>query len=155
MASGIEIAKPFVQATIHVLSTMAGISPTAGKPYIKTSLVAQGDVSAIVGVTGDKNGVISVTFTRSCAIALVKGMLGNDIQDIVQDTKDAVGEITNMISGQARGGLSEMGMNFQGSVPSVIMGDQHTISHCTKGPVVAVPFVSEHGNFTLEFSFQE
>lgn len=155
MAAGIEIAKPFVQATIHVLSTMAGLSPTAGKPYIKNSLVAQGDVSAIVGVTGFKNGTISVTFTRTCAVALVKGMLGNDIQDILQDTKDAVGEITNMISGQARGGLAEMGMNFQGSTPTVIMGDNHTISHCAKGPVVAVPFSSEHGDFTLEFSFED
>lgn len=154
MPAGVEIAKPFVQATIHVLSTMAGLSPTAGKPYIKTSLKAQGDVSAIVGVTGYKNGTISVTFTRSCAIALVKGMLGNDIQDILQDTQDAVGEVTNMVSGQARAGLSEMGMNFQGSTPSVIMGDNHTISHCTKGPVVAVPFTTEHGDFTLEFSFE-
>lgn len=133
---------------------MAGLSPSAGKPYVKTTLTAQGDVSAIVGVTGDKNGTISVTFTRSCAIALVKGMLGNDIHDILQDTKDAVGEITNMISGQARGGLSEMGMSLQGSTPSVIMGDNHTISHCSKGPVVAVPFNTEHGDFTLEFSFE-
>lgn len=154
MLMGVEIAKPFVQATIHVLSTMANMSPTPGKPYVKTSLVAQGDVSAIVGVTGDKNGTISVTFSRACAIALVKGMLGNDIQDIIQDTKDAVGEITNMISGQARGGLSEMGMNFQGSTPSVIMGDNHTISHCAKGPVMAVPFTTEHGDFTVEFSFE-
>lgn len=154
MSVGIEIAKPFVKATIHVLSTMANISPMPGKPYVKTSLTAQGDVSAIVGVTGFQNGTISVTFTRACAIALVKGMLGNDIQDIIQDTKDAVGEITNMISGQARGGLAEMGMNFQGSTPSVIMGDNHTISHCTKGPVMAVPFTTEHGDFTVEFSFE-
>lgn len=153
MPSGVEIAKPFVQATIHVLSCMAGLTPTPGTPYVKKNSVAQGDVSAIVGITGDKAGSISVTFSKACAIALVRGMLGEDIQDILQDTKDAVGEITNMISGQARGGLSEMGMNFQGSTPSVIMGDNHTLSHITKGPVVAIPFQTEHGEFTLEFSF--
>lgn len=153
MPNGVEIAKPFVQATIHVLSCMAGLTPTPGAPYVKKNSVAQGDVSAIVGITGDKAGSISVTFSKACAIALVRGMLGEDIQDILQDTKDAVGEITNMISGQARGGLSEMGMNFQGSTPSVIMGDNHTLSHITKGPVVAIPFQTEHGEFTLEFSF--
>lgn len=149
--SAVEIAKPFIQATIHVLSTMASITPTPGTPYVKKSDVAQGDVSAIVGITGDKAGTISVTFTKSCAIGLVRGMLGDDIQDILQDTKDAVGEITNMISGQARSGLSEMGMNFQGSTPSVIMGDNHTISHITKGQVVAIPFTSNVGEFTVEF----
>ncbi len=151
--SGIEIAKPFVQATIHVLSTMAGITPTPGTPYVKKNAVAQGDVSAIVGITGDKAGSVSVTFTKKCAIGLVRGMLGDDIQDIVQDTKDAVGEITNMISGQARSGLAEMGMVFQGSTPSVIMGDNHTIGHVTKGPIMAIPFTSEAGEFTVEFCF--
>lgn len=151
MATGVEIAKPFVQATIHVLSTMTGLTPAPGVPYVKKNSVAQGDVSAIVGITGEKAGSISVTFTKSCAIALVRGMLGDDIQDILQDTKDAVGEITNMISGQARNGLAEMGLTFQGSTPSVILGDNHTLSHCAKGPVIAIPFQTEHGAFTLEF----
>lgn len=152
--SGVEIAKPFIHATIHVLSTMAGITPSPGVPYVKKTLQAQGDVSAIVGITGDKAGSISVTFTKQCAIGLVRGMLGDDIQDILQDTKDAVGEITNMISGQARSGLSELGLNFQGSTPSVVMGDNHVISHITKGPVVAIPFSSPAGDFTVEFCFE-
>ena len=151
--AGFEIAKPFVQATIHVLSTMARITPVPGTPYVKRDATAQGDVSAIVGITGYKAGSISVTFTKKCAIALVHGMLGDDIQDIAQDTKDAVGEITNMISGQARNGLVEMGMVFQGSTPTVIMGDNHTIRHVTKATVMAIPFTSNAGEFTVEFCF--
>lgn len=152
--NGIEVAKPFIAATVNVLSTMAGIQPQPGKPYVKKNNVAKGDVSAVIGITGHKNGSISVTFTKSCAIALVKGMLGDDIQDILQDTKDAVGEVTNMISGEARAGLAEMGMVFQGSTPSVIMGDGHTISHVTKSPIMAIPFLTNHGEFTVEFCFE-
>lgn len=152
--SGIEIAKPFVTATTNVLSTMAGITPTPGQPYVKKNNVAKGDVSAVVGITGHKNGSISVTFTKQCAIAVVKAMLGDDIQDIIQDTKDAVGEITNMISGQARAALAEMGMVFQGATPSVIMGDGHTISHVTKSPIIAIPFTTNHGEFTVEFCLE-
>ncbi|MFV0421983.1 chemotaxis protein CheX [Oleidesulfovibrio sp.] len=152
--SGIEIAKPFVTATTNVLSTMAGITPTPGQPYVKKNNVAKGDVSAVVGITGHKNGSISVTFTKQCAIAVVKAMLGDDIQDIIQDTKDAVGEVTNMISGQARAALAEMGMVFQGATPSVIMGDGHTISHVTKSPIIAIPFKTNHGEFTVEFCLE-
>lgn len=154
MSTGIEIAKPFINATVNVLSTMAMITPTPGKPYVKKNNTAHGDVSAVIGITGDKNGSISVTFTKKAAIALVKSMLGDDIQDIIQDTKDAVGEVTNMISGQARAGLAEMGMVFQGSTPSVIMGDGHTISHVTKSPIMAIPFSTSHGEFTVEFCFE-
>ncbi|WP_243358156.1 chemotaxis protein CheX [Fundidesulfovibrio terrae] len=153
-ATDAEIAKPFVQATKHVLSTMAMIDPTPGKPYVKKNDAAAGDVSAVVGLTGDKRGSISLSFSKKCAVAIVKNMLGDDIQDIVQDAKDAVGEITNMISGQARAGLAQMGLTMQASTPTVIFGDNHTISHVSSGPVVAIPFTSEHGDFTVEFCFQ-
>ena len=149
------IGKHFISATTHVLSAMANIVPHAGTPYVKETMFAKGDVSAIVGITGHARGSISVSFTKPCAIALVKGMLGDDIQDIIQDTRDAVGEITNMISGQARASLAEAGMVFQGATPTVIMGDGHTIGHVSRGPVIAIPFTTEHGEFTIEFCMDE
>ena len=149
-----EIAKPFVQATRHVLTTMAMLEPAPGKPFVKKSNTASGDVSAVVGLTGDKHGSISISFSKKCAIAIVKNMLGDDIVDIIQDAKDAVGEITNMISGQARAGLAEKGLVLQGSTPTVIMGDNHSITHIAKSPIMAIPFETDAGNFTIEFCFE-
>jgi chemotaxis protein CheX len=153
MLEGVAIAKPFVKAVVAVLGTMAGITATPGVPYVKKNPVAKGDVSAIVGVTGGKVGTIAVSFSRSCSLALVRGMLGDDIEDVLQDTQDAVGEITNMVSGQARASLAEMGISLQGSTPTVIMGDGHLIRHISSNPVVAIPFSTEHGDFTIEFCF--
>ena len=143
MSAGVEIAKPFITAVTMVLSTMAGVTPTAGKPYVKKNLRASGDISAIVGITGAHRGTISLTFSRSCAVHLVKAMLGDDISDIIQDTSDAVGEITNMVSGQARAGLAEMGIILQGSTPSIILGDNHTLAHVSSSPIIAIPFSTE------------
>jgi chemotaxis protein CheX len=154
VSTGVEIAKPFIEATTTVLQTMAMLNPKAGKPFVKKDKAASGDVSAVIGFTGDKNGSISVSFSKKCAITMVKNLLGDAVEDLVQDTKDAVGEVCNMISGQARAGLSQMGMTFHGSTPTVIMGDGHTISHVSKGPVIAIPFTTEGGDFTLEFSFE-
>jgi chemotaxis protein CheX len=95
-----------------------------------------------------------MSFDKKCAVSIVKNMLGDEIDDIMQDVKDAVGELTNMISGQARAGLAERGLVFQGSTPSVIMGDGHTISHVAKNPIMAIPFMTEHGGFTIEFCFE-
>jgi chemotaxis protein CheX len=150
----VNLAKPFVNATVDVLSTMAMVKPKPGKPYVKEDKIAHGDVTGVIGITGEKNGTISVTFTKDCALAIVKNMLGGFIEDPVQDVKDAVGEVTNMISGQARRGLSEMGLVFQAATPTVIMGNGHTISHVSTAPVMAVPFTTEHGDFTVEFCFE-
>ena len=151
MSTGIEIAKPFINATKDVLSMMAGIEAEPQKPYVKKGLLAEGDISAVVGITGTYQGTISLSFSKECAFGVVRGMLGDDIEDLVQDSRDAVGEICNMISGQARAALVAMEIVLQGSTPSVIVGDNHSISHACGVPVVAIPFVTEFGNFTLEF----
>ena len=152
--SDVALAKPFVQATINVLSSMTGLSPVPGKPYVKKTDKAQGDVSAIVGITGCKSGAVALSSSQSCAIALVKGMLGDAIEDIIADTRDAVGEITNMISGQARATLSEMGLPLQGSTPSIVFGANHSLSFPGQVTTVAIPFETDYGAFTLEFCFQ-
>ncbi len=150
----IELAKPFIKAAISVVSTMAFITPVPGKPFVKKNNTATGDVTGLVGITGKQNGSVSISFSKGCAVAIVKNMLGEDIQDIVSDVKDAVGEITNMVSGQARAGLAEKGLVFQGSTPTVILGDNHSISHMAKSPIMAIPFTTEHGHFTIEFCFE-
>ena len=151
----VKFAVPFVKATMHVLKTMAAISPAPGTPYIKKTLIAQGDVSAIIGFTGDMAGSVSFSFTKRCAIGIVKNMLGDAIEDIMTDSRDAVGEISNMISGQARAGiLLDMGVKIAGSTPSIIFGDNHTICHMTKAAIVAIPFDSPHGPFTIEICIE-
>jgi chemotaxis protein CheX len=148
-----EIAKPFIKATQAVLSMMAKMDPKPGKPYVKTDYRAKGDVSAVMGLTGDKSGSFSITFPKKVAVAMVKNMIGDDIKDIIADAKDAVGEVTNMICGQARVGLTQMGLSLSAATPTIIFGDNHYITHVNKGPVVAIPFTMPEGEFTLEFCF--
>ena len=147
----VEIAKHFVKAVSLILSTMAGIDATPGMPYVKKNRVACGDISAIIGVTGPRNGTIAVSFPEATATALVVGMLGEDVEDLEQDMQDAVGEVANMISGQARASIAEAGLVLQGSTPSVVMGKSHTIHHITKATIMAIPFTTPDGEFTVEF----
>lgn len=147
----IEIAKHFVKATTNILATMAGLTATPGKPYVKKTDEAHGDISAIIGVTGPQSGTISVSFSQASATALVVGMLGDDVGDLQQDMQDAVGELANMISGQARATLSGEGLVLQGSTPSVVVGKGHKIHHMTKAVVMAIPFSTVGGDFTVEF----
>jgi Predicted inhibitor of MCP methylation, homolog of CheC len=149
-----DLSQPFISATLSILSSMAGMSASVGKPYLKKTKTASGSVSAIVGVTGDMRGSIAVSFSHSCATALVKGMLGSDIQDSIEEIQDAVGEVANMISGQARAGLKNTGLALQGSTPTVIMGDNHIIRHISNAPANAIPFETASGSFTVEYCLE-
>lgn len=150
----IELAKPFVKAVVDILATMAMVEAKAGRPFVKKENTAEGDVTGLVGVTGDRRGSISISFEKACAVQIVKNMLGDAIEDILSDVKDAVGEITNMVSGQARVGLAAAGLTLQSGTPTVIMGDNHVIKHVTTGTVVGIPFSTGAGKFTIEFCFE-
>ena len=150
----VEIAKHFITATIHILSTMAGLKTNHGMPYIKKERKVAGDISAIIGVTGPKRGSISVSFSTDSATELVCGMLGGAVEDLEQDMQDAVGEVANMISGQARASLAKKGLVLQGSTPSVVVGKGHQILHMSKAVVMAIPFTTPKGQFTVEFCFE-
>ena len=148
-----ELAKPFINATRHVLSSTASLDVVAGTPYVKQDRAATGSVSALIGITGDKCGTFAISFDRNTAVFIVRQMLGDAIEDIVQDVQDAMGEITNMISGHARLGLVDLGLKLNGSTPSVVMGENHTIAYRASARAIAIPFSCQAGTFTLEFCF--
>ena len=149
-ALDVKIINPFINATLNVLETMAFIKSKAEKPYLKKDNVAKGDVSGIVGFTGETNGAVFITFDESCIVKVVSNMFGEQLNEINDDIKDAVGELTSMISGQARKELEEIGKVFQGGIPSVVSGKNHEIKPMTKGPKIAIPFKTEFGSFTIE-----
>jgi chemotaxis protein CheX len=146
----VKIINPFINATLNVLETMAFIKSEAQKPYLKKDNVAKGDISGIVGLTGETNGTVFITFDEPCIVKVVSNMFGEEITEINDDIKDAVGELTNMISGQARKELEEIGKVFQGAIPSVVSGKNHELIPVTGGPKIAVPFKTEFGNFIIE-----
>ncbi len=149
-----NLINPFLESTLHVLQTIASIKAEKGKPYLKKDNVARGDVSGVIGLAGDMNGIISVTFTEKCILHIVTGMFGEEVKELNDEIGDAVGEIANMISGQARQKLEAIGTNLQAAIPSVVMGKDHTISHLTKQPIIALPFITEGGEFTIEICFE-
>jgi len=150
-----DFVNPFLKATLNVLEMMAFVKPVAGKPYLKKDKVASGDISGIIGLTGATKGVVIISLSKAAALKIVGGMLGETLTELNDDIKDAVGEITNMISGDARRALSEKGHNFEAGLPSVISGKNHEIESITSGPTVAIPFTVDGAQFVVETSFEK
>jgi len=149
----VTVVNPFLTAVIEVLGTMAQVRATPGKPALKTCATACGDISGIIGLTGECTGTISVTFSARCALAVAGNMLAERLTDIDDTVIDAVGELTNMISGKARQGLEATGRTFRAATPSVITGRGHRIRHCCDGPVLALGFSTLYGPIMVEVCF--
>ncbi|MDY6822962.1 MAG: chemotaxis protein CheX [Thermodesulfobacteriota bacterium] len=150
-----KLVNPFIHATMNVLKTMAFVACKADKPYLKKDDIACGDVSGVIGFTGETNGTVAVTFDEPSILKIVTNMFGEEMNSLNDEVVDAVGELTNMISGQARRELEEAGRFFEAAIPSVIHGKGHTITHYTDGPKIAIPFSTEDGNFTIEVCMEK
>ena len=145
-----DLINPFINATTNVLSTMAFVVCRAGKPYLKKDDKAKGDVTGVIGITGDSNGTIAVTFDQGSILKIVSNMFGEEMTELDHEISDAVGELVNMISGQARRELEENGRLFHAAIPTVISGRGHCVTHYTDGPKIAIPFTTDDGSFTIE-----
>lgn len=147
-----KVMQPFVDATLRVLETMAFIKPKVGEPAVWDTSMPLGEVVGVVGLSNeDENikGFLAIGFSEGSIIEIVSGMLGEEYTAIVNEVKEAAGEIANMISGQSRQALSSMGIKLQASLPSVISGRDMTMDGSGKRPLLTVPFSIEKGTFML------
>jgi chemotaxis protein CheX len=146
----VRYINPFLEGTINVLKTMAFVEPRPGKPFLKKDDTAKGDISGIIGLTGAATGSLALSFSEKCIARIVSNMLGEEITVINGDIKDAVGEITNMVSGDARKRLEAEGINLQAAIPTVVSGENHTITHVMGGPSIVIPFQTDDGSFVVD-----
>ena len=151
----VKFINAFLDGTISVLKTMAFVEPISGTPYVKKDSVASGDISGIIGLTGSVKGSLALSFSEACILRVVSNMLGEEIPALNHDTNDAVGEITNMISGVARKILESDGLNITAAIPTVVAGRNHSILHVLGGPSIIIPFSIEAGPFVVDICLTE
>lgn len=151
----VKFINPFLEGTVSVLKTMAFVEPRAGKPYLKMDSLAKGDISGIIGLTGSAAGSLALSFSEGAILKIVSNMLGEEIKDINGDIKDAVGEITNMVSGVARKNLEAEGYYVQAAIPTVVSGKNHSIAHVMGGPSLIIPFEINEGAFVVDICMAE
>ena len=137
----VEFINPFLAAGINVLKTMAFLHPKHGEPFVKkVGEPSLGDISGIVGLTGPVKGSIAVSFSEAAILAIVSNMFSEPVIEINAEVKDAVGELSNMICGDARRILGEKGYAFAAAIPTVVVGKRHEIVHVVPGASIVIPF---------------
>lgn len=144
----IKYIEPFVEATIRVFEDFFQETPIPGKPYLFHRDEHQNwDLSALIGIGGDSRGVVAIMLTGNLAINLTNTLTGTQSTEITDDAVDAIGEVVNIIAGNAKKGLEQYILTI--SLPSIICGSVHNISWPSNIPIIAVPCRTSHGEFVL------
>lgn len=146
---------PFIIATKEVLVEVLGVEPTLSKPYVKQSDEPLFDISGLIGLTGEAVGSIAFSLPKQTALKIVSKFIGEEVLGLSADTRDAIGELTNIIAGRVKKIFYEKNIRIKISVPNVIVGKEHTISSAKNIPTIVIPFESDMGNFAIQVSLKK
>lgn len=146
-----NLIKPFINSAINVISTMCSVNPLPGNPSVKEGKTTWGEVTGVIGLAGASvMGSLMLSFDQKGVLHIVSKMLMEEFTEINQEVIDAVGEITNMITGGAKKELSEIGMVIEMAIPMVVSGKGVEINQVAVSPIISVPFTFPEGNFVIE-----
>jgi chemotaxis protein CheX len=143
---------PFVDAVIRLFQTMMTLTVTIGKPALNTTARPHHDVCGVIDVSGDVHGRVVVSMPEPLATRLASEMLGDPIAQLDADCIDAVGEIANMIAGNAKtdfpGGSSAI------SVPQVVIGREN-VPYPDATPIISIPCETDKGPLQIDVALKK
>ena len=148
----VEHINPFIEATQLVLDTMVHVPYIMGKAQLRTAdhrAFKFYRVSATIQITGSIHGMVVLNLSESVARCLAGGLLGQAPKEVDKDCMDALGEIANMIAGNAKKSISRDQLSL--SIPTVV--DPTEVCYPQDVPVISIPFDTSAGRFEIDVAF--
>ena len=149
----VKYINPFLKASTKLFQEYLGLQLKSGKPFVRSDPQGLEEVSGIIGLAGETVGAVVLSFSRETAIKIVSTFEGRTYTALGSEVIDGVGELINIIAGNAKEGLGDFRIEI--SLPGVITGKTYEI-HWPEGiPVVTIPFDSDVGAFTVNVSLRD
>ncbi len=147
-----QLINPFLKSTIQIFEQMFELSPEPGELYKENRLKNhRWEISGIISIIGNHFGLVVIRFPRYLSNKLLEksGLDYDNEETREQLVNEMVGEITNIISGNALGELADKGYDIGISPPVVVQGKNHRLDWPVEVPIIGLPFITESGPFLV------
>lgn len=120
-----EIKDTLIASTINTFQTMLMIelSHVVSEPFPEVNC----EFAGMIGFSGDISGNIAICMSRATAMEAAAAFVGESISGDTE-LSDCVGELVNMIAGNAKSGLHDYNISL--SIPEVVLGRDIRIDFC-------------------------
>ena len=150
-----EIREKIIESAQEIFSTMVMMEVSVSDEELTNRRVMSDSISGIIGLAGTHKGVLAIHLPKVVALAITSSFLGMDVDEIGPDVEDAVGELANMLGGNIKTILSQKGRDIELSMPTTISGKQYDFQPTKDAEQVAIPFVTDAGNFVIELQLEK
>ncbi|MHB1415596.1 MAG: chemotaxis protein CheX [Chloroflexota bacterium] len=150
----VDLMNPFVDAALSVLEAEVGPPIERGPLTLQRSTFAGQDITAVVAVTGQLQGLVLFGFAKSTALALVSAIIGQEFQAFDDLAESGVAELGNVITGRAAMSLADNGYQAKIAPPLLLSGKGARISTLDITRLV-VPIETRCGRVELQLALRE
>jgi chemotaxis protein CheX len=150
----VKFLNPFVEAANEVLQAEVGLTVTRGNLTLNKSALTADEVTVMISMVGQVQGVVLYGLSTSTGLALVSQMMGETCTEFDNLAQSGVAELGNVITGRASIKLSEAGYNCNISPPALILGKSITISTLDFSRIV-VPLTSSLGDIVVHLALRD
>ncbi len=154
MSINAEYINPFLEAASVVFKSILNVDLRRGKLIIKENPIPSLDVAIIIGITGGVTGdiVYSMSYPMVQKIAEVL-MPGLSEEQMMNEYKDIVGELANMITGNAMNLFASTGKVIDMTTPTVIDGKNFNIT-MIKQTTLGITLYSPMGQLEMNIALK-
>lgn len=148
--------QPFVDVCVNVFREFIGVELETERPHFANKDDPhEWDVSAIIGLTGEARGAVVISMKQALARRLTGELTGSKHDDLDDEVIDAIGEIINIIAGNAKRGLEES-FKLVISLPTIVRGTGHSIQWPNdQARIICIPFhIFENETFCLSVAIE-
>jgi chemotaxis protein CheX len=149
--------QPFIDVSIKVFKEFVGYDLVVERPYFSDpgKASAEWDISAVIGLTGEARGAVVISMKKGLAVKLTDILTGTAHTELDDEVLDAIGEIVNIIAGNAKQGL-ESSFRLVISLPTIVKGREHSINWPNnQARIISIPFKTpDNEMFTLSVAVE-
>ncbi|MFO7838409.1 MAG: chemotaxis protein CheX [Desulfosalsimonadaceae bacterium] len=144
-----DFNEKIVEVTKEIFETMVMVEVMPGESLAEHVSRFTNSLSAMVGFAGFKQGNLAIHAPDAVARGLTGDFLGMEVEEINEDVEDAMGELANMLAGSLKPFIAGDGEKVELSLPSVVYGEEYTLTVVNEADWVIVPFSVPHGDFLV------
>jgi chemotaxis protein CheX len=149
-----DVYNAFIVSAGEVLNTEADVHTTRGPLSLERDVYVTDEVTVLLSLVGQVWGMVLYGMSFATAKALVSRIMGQEVEQFDELTQSGIGELGNVITGQASTRLATSGYTVQISVPTLIVGKQSAISTLDIDRLV-VPLKTQIGVVRLDLALRE
>lgn len=146
-----EYINPFIESVSMVFENMLDCGVELGSVSIAETPNEAPDIIGVIGLSGEARGSVVLRFPVRTALNVISKMVDDDFKSVDSSVIDGVGELVNIIAGNAK---TKLDCNLSLSLPSVMRGDLCRLNNLKNVVWLELPFSSVLGDFSLAVNLQ-